>query len=75
MQADAPRYSRTPGFDRRRFLEAAGAIGLFGLPTMAAAAMPGPGPALKVVRHGNVFLVDGWVLTAGDLRELGIATT
>jgi hypothetical protein len=31
----------------------------------------GPG-GLLARRHGAYFLVDGWVLTAGDLRALGV---
>jgi hypothetical protein len=62
----------TPRLDRRGFLAAAGVAGLLGLPA-AAAPLPDPGPGLRAVRHGGVYLVDGWVLTAADLRALGIA--
>lgn len=37
-----------------------------GLPAIPAAAAPPP----RIIRHGKFFLVDGWVLTADDLREL-----
>lgn len=36
-----------------------------GLPAAAA-----PPPPLRIVRQGKFFLVNGWVLTADDLREL-----
>lgn len=74
MTADAPVPTR-PGLDRRGFLAAAGVAGLLGLPAAAAAApLPAPaGPGLRAVRHGDVYLVDGWVLTAADVRALGIA--
>jgi hypothetical protein len=71
MPADAP--SSSTGLDRRSFLAAAGVAGLLGLPASAAAPTPALSPGPRVVRHGNVYLVDGWVLTAGDLRALGIA--
>jgi len=74
MSADSPPTPR--GLDRRSFLASAGVAGLFGLPAATAAATPaavGSGPGQRVVRHGNVYLVDGWVLTADDLRALGIA--
>jgi hypothetical protein len=38
-----------------------------GLP--AASAVPAAPPP-RIIRHGKFFLVDGWVLTAEDLREL-----
>ena len=52
--------------DRRSFLRTA---------LLAALAWPlGRGgetlPGLRVVRRGRVFLVDGWVLTAADIRAL-----
>jgi hypothetical protein len=37
-----------------------------GLPATATAAAPPP----RIVRQGKFFLVNGWVLTADDLRKL-----
>jgi hypothetical protein len=72
MPADAPAPT---GLDRRRFLAAAGVAGLLGLPAAAGAAapLPVPGPGLRAVRLGDMYLVNGWVLTAADVRALGLA--
>jgi hypothetical protein len=53
--------------DRRGALKAAllAALGL-ALPPARASGLEG----LRVVRRGKVFIVDGWVLTAADLRAL-----
>ena len=32
-----------------------------------------PASRPRVLRRGRVFLVDGWILTAADLRALGLA--
>ncbi|HMR51705.1 MAG TPA: hypothetical protein PKA33_04365 [Amaricoccus sp.] len=37
-----------------------------GLPAPAAAAAP----PVRIIRQGKFFLVNGWVLTAEDLRKL-----
>lgn len=56
---------------RRELLAMLGALGLpLGMPAAARAA---PGPAVRVLVPGALYLVEGWVLTAADLRALGLA--
>ncbi len=52
---------------RRSLLKSALMLALGVSAGLPAAAAP---PPLRIIRQGKFFLVNGWVLTAEDLREL-----
>jgi hypothetical protein len=57
---------------RRSFLKttALAALAAAGPPVLGAAAAPAPGAPLLIRRIGDVFVVNGWILTARDLEAL-----
>lgn len=59
---------------RRSFLKATAlaALATAGLPVLGAAAAPAP---LPIRRIGDVFVVNGWILTARDLDALQLHDT